>query len=372
MYIRVDKKTFLEVISPCLCTISSRSANATLSCLHIKTEKEENKITITSFDTIKGVKTSMPAEILEEGAILLDAVKLNSIVRSLPDGEIIISNDANFVTTISAGATKFEILGMNGDAFPLLPMLSGDKKMEIEQGLLKKMLQQVIFACAAIDLKPILTGVLFESMGETLRLCGCDGYRIALREEKCIQGLNMDVRFVVPSKTLHEIIRLLKDDETPIRIELARRHIIFCFENFLFFSRYVDGEYIDYAKSLPKEFHATVKISLDAAIGCFERCSLLIDERAKSPIRLQIEEGAVQVKCTTANGKIDEEIQCETSGDQMLVGFNNKFLLDALRGAISCGQKDVLFELNSPLSGMAIRSPETDRFYYMVVPMRLN
>lgn len=372
MFIRVDKKSFLDTISPALCAVTTHSANATLSCLHLKAEKENSSLTITSFDTTKGVKTQMSVEVLEEGTLLLDAVRLNSMVRSLPEGEIIISNDSNYVTTISAGPAKFEIFGLAGEAFPSMPMLVGDKKFTIEQGMLKKMLQQVIFACAAIDLKPILTGVLFESFQNKLRLCGCDGYRIALREEECISGLTIDVRFVVPAKSLQELIRLLSDDDTPIRIELARRHIIFCFDNFYFFSRYVEGEYIDYSKSLPKEFRARVKINLSDAIGCFERCALLIDERAKAPIRLQFIDGAVQVKCTTANGKIDEEILCETEGEEMLVGFNNKFLLDALRGAISCGKEEVVFELNSPLSGMAIRSPETSAFYYMVVPMRLN
>jgi len=372
MFIRVDKKTFLDVIAPCLCAVSSRSANAALSCLQLKAQKESDTVTITSFDTTKGVKTSLEAQVLEEGSLLLDAIKLNSMVRSLPDGQITISSDANFVTTISSGNAKFEILGMSGEVFPAMPMLSGDKKFVMEQGVLKKMLQQVIFACAVIDLKPVLTGVLFESHGDKLRLCGCDGYRIALRDENCIRGLTMDVRFVVPAKTLQELIRLLSDDDTQIRIELARRHIIFAFEDFYFFSRYVDGEYIDYSKSLPKEFKTRVKVDLDSAIGCFERCSLLIDERAKSPIRIQVGENGIQVKCTTANGKIDEEIPCRVEGEEMLVGFNNKFLLEALRGAAACGMDEVMLELNSPLSGMAITSPETDSFYYMVVPMRLN
>ncbi len=373
MFIRAEKKTLLDAMSPCLCAIASRSANAALACLYLKAEKENGeKVTITTFDTTKGVKTTFDAQILEEGSILLDAVKLTSMIRALPDGEVTISNDANFVTTISSGAAKFEILGMSGDLFPAMPMLQGDKKFVIEQGRLKKMLQQVIFACATIDLKPILTGVLFESHGEKLRLCGCDGYRIAIREEECIKGLTMDVRFVVPAKSLQEIIRLLSDDDTQIRIELARRHIIFAFEDFYFFSRYVEGEYIDYSKSLPKEFRTRVKVGLSEAIGCFERCSLLIDERAKSPIRLKVTPDGLEVKCTTANGKIDEEIFCKVEGEEMLVGFNNKFLLDALRGAASCGQEEVLFDLNSPLSGMAITSPETDAFYYMVVPMRLN
>ncbi|MBR2635150.1 MAG: DNA polymerase III subunit beta [Clostridia bacterium] len=372
MFIRADKKTFLETIAPCMGAVSSRAANLALACLQLKTVKEEGKVVVTAFDTTKGVKTSFEAEILEDGVILLDALKINSMVRSLPDGTITIASDANFVTTISAGNAKFEILGMNGDSFPSMPLLAGDKKFVIRQGTLKKMLQQVIFACAVIDQRPVLTGVLFESRGERLRLCGCDGYRIAIRDENCISGLSMDVRFVVPAKTLQELIRLLTDEEADLRIELARRHIIFAFEDFYFFSRYVDGEYIDYSKSLPKEFKTRVEVDLAATIGCFERCALLIDERAKSPIRLQVLPDAIQVKCTTVNGKIDEEILCKVEGEEMLIGFNNKFLLEALRGAAGCGKEKVLLELTSPFSGMAIRNPETDSFYYMVVPLKLN
>ncbi len=372
MFIRADKRELLETISPCLCAVSSRSANAALACIHFKAEKEENRVTITSFDTIKGVKTYLNAQILEEGNILLDAIKLNSMVRALPDGEVTISSDANFVTTISAGSAKFEILGINGELFPLMPMLSGEKKFVMEQGQLKKMLQQVIFACATIDLKPILTGVLFETHGNRLRLCGCDGYRIALRDEECIEGLQIDVRFVIPAKSLQELIRLLADDDSKIRIEMARRHCIFFFEEFTFFTRYVEGEYIDYEKSLPKEYKTRVKVPLADAVGCFERCALLIDERAKSPIRLQVTLDGLSVKCMTANGKIDEEIFCPVEGEEMLVGFNNKFLLDALRGCAACGQEEIVLELNSPLSGMSITAENSDAFYYMVVPMRLN
>lgn len=372
MFIRADKKNILEKISPCLCAVASRSANAALSCLFLKAEKEKGEVTVISFDTTKGVKTSFEADVLEEGEILLDAVKLSGMIRSLPEGLITVASDANFVTTISAGNAKFEILGLSADAFPNLPLLAGDKKFKISEGVLKKMLQQVLFACAVIDQRPILTGVLFESHGEKLRLCGCDGYRIAIRDEKCLKGLEMDVKFVVPAKTLQELIRLLSDSDSTLQIELARRHIIFAFDDFYFFSRYVDGEYIDYAKSLPKEFKTKVTVSLQDTIDCFERCALVIDERTKSPIRLQVLENAIHVKCVTTNGKVDEEIPCRVEGEEMLVGFNNKFLLDALRGAAAGAKEEILLELTSPFSGMTITSPDTDSFYYMVVPLKLN
>ncbi len=372
MFIRADKKTVLDAMTPCLSCVASRAANAALASFHLKAEKEDGKVTVTTFDTTKGTKTSFPADVLEEGVLLLDAVKTSSMIRALPDGEITIASDANFVTTISAGNAKFEILGMSADSFPSMPMLSGDKKFVIGEGILKKMLQQVIFACAVIDQRPILTGVLFETNGDKLRLCGCDGYRIAIRDEECIKGLSLDVKFVVPAKTLQELIRLLSDSEKEIRIELARRHIIFVFEDFTFFSRYVDGDYIDYSKSLPRDFKTRVELPLYSAVGCFERCALVIDERAKSPIRLTVLPDALQVKCVTANGKVDEEILCKVEGEEMLIGFNNKFLLDAMRAALSCGAEKIVLELTSPFSGMAITSPENDSFYYMVVPLKLN
>ncbi len=373
MYIRIEKNELLTAIAPCLCAIATRSANAALACLYFKAEKETGKVTITTFDTVKGVRREIRAEVEEEGQILLDALKFHSIVRSLPDGKVEVVNDTNYVTAISSGSARFEILGQSAESFPAMPLLQGEKKFVIPQGVLKKMLQQVIFSCAVIELKPILTGVLFETRGEDLRLCACDGYRISLRDETCVKGLMMDTRFVVPQKTLQELIKLLSDDEEEtIRIELANRHLIFVFEDFTYFSRYVDGEYIDYKKSLPQDHKTTVRLNLSDAVGCLERCSLLIDERAKSPVKIEVEEGAIHVKCTTANGKIDERILCDVQGEGMLIGFNNKFLLDALRGAKDCGDEEVLWELKSPLSGMVMRSPEKNNYYYMVVPMRLN
>ena len=140
----------------------------------------------------------------------------------------------------------------------------------------------------------------------------------------------------------------------------------------MFLDTLQSGEYIEYQKSFPKETKTHVTVPLDAALGCFERCALLIDERVKSPITLDIAEDHIHVTCRTANGRIDEEIPVKTEGELMRVGFNNRFLLDALRAAAAAGAEDLELELTSPLASMAIRSPGNDRFLYMVVPMRLT
>lgn len=373
MFIRAEKSVLLNAIAPCLCAVATRSASDSLSCLQFKTNKEKGLVTITTFDNTKGVRKSFEALILEEGTLLLDAVKTHSMIRALPDGEISLSSDVNFNTTLSAGSAKFEISGLSGDLFPAMPLLAGEKKFDFSQGVLKKMIQQVIFSAAVDNKMPILTGVLFETFGERLRLCACDGYRIALREEAGVSGLKLDVRFVVPAKSLLELVKLLSDsDEEMVRIELGSRHMIVIFETFTFFSRYVDGDYIDYRKSMPKEFKTLVRVNLHDIISSFERCSLLIDERAQSPIKLEIGTDRIQVMCKTVNGRIDEEVISDVNGEGMLVGFNNRFLLEAARACKNAGAEEVEFQLNSPLSSMAISLPDRSDFYYLVVPTRLN
>ncbi|MBQ3866778.1 MAG: DNA polymerase III subunit beta, partial [Clostridia bacterium] len=271
-----------------------------------------------------------------------------------------------------AGGAKFEISGLNGDLFPAMPVLEGEKGFVMPRGLFRKMLQQVAFSCATVDVKPILTGVLVEADADKIKMVGCDGFRLAQRKETDLRGLEIESRFVMPARSVVELTKLMGDGDEPIRVELAFRHVIVAFEEYTFFTRYVDGEYIEYQKSLPREFKTTVTVPLADALGCFERCALLIDERARSPIRFEVTEKGLHVMCRTANGKIDEEIACRVEGEGMLVGFNNRYLLDALHGAAGTGAEEIVMELNTPYTSMVIRSPEREDFLYVVVPMRLT
>ena len=372
MRIRADKKTMLDAVAPCLGTVATRSASEMLSCLHLKCDEEQGKVIITSFDYTKGVRSSFPAEIQEGGTLLVDAVKFNAMCRALPGDQVTVEADVNFAVTLSSGNAKFEISGLNGDLFPAMPVLEGEKSFFMPRGLFRKMLQQVVVACATVDVKPVLTGILMEADEEKITMCGCDGFRLALRKEKGIHGLTMESRFIVPARSAQELIKLLPDDDEEVRIDLAFRHVIVFFEDFTFFTRYVDGEYIEYQKSFPKETRTHVTVPMDAALGCFERCALLIDERARSPIRFEVTETGLHIMCRTANGRIDEEIPCSVEGEGMTVGFNNRYLLDAIHGAAGTGATEVLMELNSPLASMVIRSPEREDYLYVVVPLRLT
>ena len=373
MFIRVDKKTLLEALLPALCAVSNRSTVAALECIYLNADDASSTLTITGFDINKGLKTEIPATVLEKGGLLLEGHKLASIIRSLPDYEVTIQNDNRYITTISCQKSKFEISGMSSESFPSLPELSGDRGFTVSQGLLKKMISQVIFSYSLSDAKPVLTGILFDLSNGKLRLCSCDSFRISISTEDFKDSKMKDESFIVPGKTLTELYKLIdNDEEETVKVELSRKHIIFSIGNLIFFSRLIEGSFFDYEKALPKVFKTYATFNINDAVSAIERSALIIDERAKSPIKFIVENNSIRITCSTVNGRIDEEFDAEIEGEDMTLGFNHRFLIDALKGAMVSGDEKVTVELNSPLSGMIIRPTEHERYYYMILPVRLN
>lgn len=367
MKIKAEKKVLLSAILPAMCALSNNVPIPVLESL--KLTAENGTLFVTGYDLSKGVKTETPVFVEEEGSILLNPQKISSIIRSMPDEMIDISCDNKGVVTVSCKKIKFEILGISSDGYPGLPELSGDMSFEVEKGILKRVCQQVLFSVALDDKKPVLTGVCFEINSNKMTLVSCDGYRLSICRET-IETSEM-LKFIVPGKTLLDLVKLLDDSEEKIRIELTSKHLIVHFGDIYFFSRLIEGEYIDYMKSIPQNQTVEVKIKLDDFISCLERASLVIDERAKSPIKLQAVPFGVLVSCLTANGKIEDEVQADVVGE-LEIGFNNRYLIDALKAASLSDDEEVVLRMSTPLMGMTIQPTEHDGYFYLVLPVRLN
>lgn len=387
MFIRVNNKVFTEAILPALCAVTPRSALSTLSSVRLVANAQENTLTITGYDVQKGLTTTISAEVLTEGSMLMDGHRLAMICRSLPEGEMSLCSDENFLTVISSGKSKFEVSGSSAANYPTLPILSGERYFEIRQGLLKKMLQQVLFSYSVTDTKPVLTGIYFNVDPQLFEICSCDGYRISLtrrivsqegddKNGACPMECNFSDHFLVPGKNVAELYKLLEDDDTPIRVELARKHVIFCFEDKIFFSRLLEGEYINYNSSLPNQWRTRITVDLQTMAGAIERAGLLIDEKVKSPLHFTVEQDAVMLRCTTSQGRTEEYVECQIEGEQITLGFNHRFLTDALRGAALSGEDTVEIRLNSHLNGLLVESvgedTEQKQFFYLVLPVKLN
>lgn len=365
MKFTVEKRLLNEAVTNLQRAVSSKTSIPALEGILIRSE--ENRLILTAYDLEIGMQTELPAVISAPGAIILTAKLFAEIVRRSPDEDITIDVDDRNTATITSGVSCFTIIGMDSAEFPELPKITDADTIKMPQELLKSMIRQTLFAVADSTAKPIHQGSLFKIENGNLDVVSVDGYRLALRREAINYANNTE--FVVPGKTLSEVLKLLKDSEGEVEICPSRRHILFRIDNYTVISALLEGEFLDYKSALPKDKKTEVTVSTRTMIESVERVSLLITDRLKSPVRCVIGEDTVKLFCTTTMGRAIDQISAEISGDQLEIGFNNKYLLDALRAAET---DEVRLQLGGPISPMLVLPKEGDAFSFLVLPVRLR
>lgn len=328
---------------------------------------DDNEITLCGYDLELGMKTKIEAQVEEKGNIVLSARLFGDIVRRLPADNVFLSADEKNITTIQSGPADFSIAGIPAQEYPELPSITGETSIKIANCTLKSMIRQTIFAVAENDAKPIHTGTLFELDKNTIRLVSVDGYRLAIREEtaKCDEELN----FVVPGKTLQEVMKLLSDDDEELEILIGRRHILFQIGSYCVISRLLEGEFLDYRAAIPNASATEILVSTRAFIDSVERVSLIIADRLKSPVRCLFEDNEIKVSCSTSIGRASDQLSAKMDGGAVEMGFNNRYLLDALRNTEG---DEVKIQLNGALSPMKILPREGNSYLFLVLPVRLK
>ena len=365
MKFTVEKRLLNEAVTNLQRAVSSKTSIPALEGILIRSE--ENRLILTAYDLEIVMQTELPAIISAPGAIILTAKLFAEIVRRSPDEDITIDVDDRNTATITSGVSCFTIIGMDSAEFPELPKITDADTIKMPQELLKSMIRQTLFAVADSTAKPIHQGSLFKIENGNLDVVSVDGYRLALRREAINYANNTE--FVVPGKTLSEVLKLLKDSEGEVEICPSRRHILFRIDNYTVISALLEGEFLDYKSALPKDKKTEVTVSTRTMIESVERVSLLITDRLKSPVRCVIGEDTVKLFCTTTMGRATDQISAEISGDQLEIGFNNKYLLDALRAAET---DEVRLQLGGPISPMLVLPKEGDAFSFLVLPVRLR
>ena len=272
------------------------------------------------------------------------------------------------MTIIHSGEAEYSLIGIAADEYPELPSVTGGYPVTIAEELLKNMIRQTIFAVAVNDSKEVHKGVKFEVENGTIRLIAVDGVRLAVRTEQ-IDYSGTEISFVVPSKTLSEVTKLLGDEEGVVSMGVGKRHIVFEAGGYHIISRLLDGDFLDYKSAIPSNNATHVRVNTKLFIDSIERTSLLITDRLKSPVRCVIGEDTVKLFCTTTMGRATDQISAEISGDQLEIGFNNKYLLDALRAAET---DEIRLQLGGPISPMLVLPKEGDAFSFLVLPVRLR
>ncbi len=368
MYIRADKNEINNTINSVMGAVALRGTNAALECIMICTF--DGEVELTSYDNSKGIKARCPAVIVEDGVILVKGDRLSTIIKNMPGGEINISTDDRNTVFICAGRAKFEIAGLPAESFPMLPVLESNRGFTLPQSLLKKQLSQVSFSYALTDIKPVLTGILFEVDGKEMKLCSCDGYRVSLCKTAVNVPDDTHLRFIVPGKTLTELYKLMKDSDDEIKIDICLKHIAFYFGGMLLFSRMIDGEYINYDATFQKTATTFVNVDLSELAQSVDRSSLVLDEKVKKGISIEFSGDSVKIYCETVNGKIYEEIPADIEGDDVVLAMNQKYVSEALHGAITAGEEKILIRVRSKINGVMFLPEDNDSFTYMILPLR--
>ena len=365
MKITCLRQTLVEAVMNVQRAVSTKSCLTALEGILIATE--QNAISLCGYDLELGITTKIPATIEEPGKIVINAKLLTEIIRKAPAETVTISVDEKLIATIVSGPAKFSLVGISWEDFPEIPELTNKESLSIDSEILKGMIRQTLFATSESDVKPINTGTLFEVSEEELKLVSVDGYRLAVRKEKISEGKNL--RFVVPGKTLTEILKLLPEEDKKIEILVGKKHIIFYVENYCVISRLLEGEFLDYRTAIPKEEKTEVIVNTKKMIEMVDRVSLVVTDRLKSPVRCLFEDNSAKVSCITTLGKATDELPLTMQGESLEIGFNNKYLIEALKNT-ECDE--VKIKLNGGLSPMKIVPLQGDSFVFLVLPVRLK
>ncbi|HAN44433.1 MAG TPA: DNA polymerase III subunit beta [Ruminococcaceae bacterium] len=360
-----EKQILSEAVSNVSRAVSTKSTLSALEGILLKASG--GSLTLTGYDLDMGISTSIEAYVKEEGEIVLSARLFFDMIKKMPSDKITITTSEKYLTTIKGDVTEYSILGIPANEFPELPVLNDTNTVAINQDILKSMIGQTLFAIATTDSKPVHTGSLFDIENNQITVVSVDGYRLAMRKEAAQTSQNLS--FIVPGKTLAEVSKLLEEKDTPVEIKVSRKHIIFNIDGYMVVSRLLEGEFLDYKTAIPQNSTTTVNVTTRECIDCIERASLIISDRLKSPLKVSFENNAIKFSCTTAIGKAYDEIDCKVSGNPVEMGFNHKYLSDALR-ASECDE--VRMEINGPLSPVKILPPSGDSFLFLVLPVRLK
>lgn len=325
---------------------------------------------LTGYNLETGIRTIVPADIREEGTLVLGARLFGEIVRKLPD-DIVTFQSENYMVNIKCGMSEFNILGTDPEEFPDLPTVEYQNSLILPQSRLKAMISQTLFAVSDNESRPIHTGSLFEVDSEGLTIVSVDGYRLALRHESIDKKEGAETfSFVVPGAALSEVEKICSDVDEPASVTQGARHVMFKVGDTMLVSRRLEGEFLAYRQAIPRNNTIHVEGDTRALLSSIDRVSLIISDKLKSPLRCVFDSNLLKISTKTAIGDAYDECPLSGDGGGLEIGFNNKYLMDALKAAPA---DKVRLELTTGVSPCVILPTEgEENFLYMVLPVRLK
>ena len=368
MKIVCEKENILKAINSVTKAVASKTTMPILEGILIQTN--DNDIKFTTYDLEMGIEYIInEAQIIEQGATVVNSIMFSEIIRKLPDTEISISLDKNNLLIIECEGSLYKLATMNPEEFPELPKIDVENSIELEQKSLKEMIRKTIFAVSTEENRPIFTGCLFEIKNNRLNVVAVDGFRLAWKT-KALKEAVKDFVAVIPGRTLNEINKILLDS---FDIVVNKNQALFEMENCKIVTRLLDGEFLNYSSVIPENWETRIRVDRKNIQDCFERISLIsasaIEKEKKYPVKVCVDIGKVIISCTNQTGDAKEEIYCATEGQNLEAGFNPKYFLDALR---AIDDPEIYVDFGTSISPCIIRPIDDGDYIYMILPIRMK
>ena len=348
-------------------TVAQKSSIPALEGLLLQTD---TALTISGYNMQTGIRTTVSADVSAQGEIVLNARLFGDIIRRMPDDVVVFTADDRHMVHLSCGDADFDILGLSAMDYPELPAVEDDYAISVQQKVLRNMIEQTSFAVSTNESRPVHTGALFEIADSGLTMVAVDGFRLAYRKEPLERIEGGAFSFVAPGSALNEVQKICEDSEDLAEVTLGKRHILFTVGDTQLICRRLEGEFLDYRNAIPRKNPISVTVDTRALINSIDRVSVVISDKLKSPVRCIFDHDKVMLSAKTGNGEAKDVCRITGDGNGLEIGFNNRYLIDALRYAPADA---VRIELNTGVSPAIIVPVDgQDNFLYMVLPVRLK
>ena len=362
-----EKALLVSAISVASRTVAQKSAITALEGIYLRVGV---KVMLTGYNLETGVTVSLDADIRETGAAIVPARLFFDIIRKLPDETVQISIDDSYKVSICAGISSFSITAMSADDYPELPDVDSDKAIRLPQKELKNLISGIIFAVSENQARPVHTGCLFEVSDEGITSVAVDGYRMALRRWIAAEPIGRTLKFVAPAAALREAEKILDDSDELCAFYPGSKHILFEIGDATLICRLLEGEFLDWRRVLPQNNPICLKTNVSRITDSVERVGLIISEKLKSPVRCVFGSNSADFRTLSTIGEAHDVCSMDGDGKDLEIGFNCRYLLDALRAV---PDEECLLELSNGLSPIVLNPvDESGRYSYMVLPVRLK
>ncbi len=365
MKINCPKQSLMNGINIVSKAVSTKSTMSNLQCILIEASLNDVKLIANDIDL--GIETIIEGEVKEPGRVALDAKLFSEIIRKLPDSDVLIETNANSQASIRCERSNFNIPGTSGEDFNYLPEVQKEKHITLSQFSLKEIIRQTIFSISDQENTKIMTGELFEVNGDQLKVVSLDGHRISIRRITLKESFD-SFKVIIPGKTLIEVSKILNGGtEDDVDVYVTDKHILFEYDNTKVVSRLLEGEFYKIDQMLSNDYETKFIVNKKEFTNCIDRASLFIKESDKKPIILNIENSSIYMRINTAMGSMNEELEIKKEGKDLKIGFNPKFLMDALR---VIDDEEISIYMMNAKSPCFIRN-EDNSYIYLILPVSI-